>query len=211
MTGTAKVSIPKAQPHKVPCVYLAGDLVFRPNAIELFDELKEICKDAGVQGVAPFDGQEGVEEMAPGAETSLKIAELDRKLMDRCDGGIFCLDPFRRAPDMDPGTAVELGYMAAQGKPLAGFTTDGRMYPEKVRSYRKQAWGDALKPRFTKGGSGSMEDADGLIVHSEGFLQNVMTEGFIRMSGGFVAVDFSIQEAFRTAIKDLAARLNSQH
>ncbi|EPX73725.1 nucleoside 2-deoxyribosyltransferase [Schizosaccharomyces octosporus yFS286] len=193
-----------------PKVYLAGDLVFRPNAYALFEELKAICRQVGVVGMAPFDGQEEVEDMEPGIATSLAIATLDRKLMDFCDAGIFCLDPFRRGPDMDPGTAVELGYMSAQGKPLAGFTVDGRTYPQKVQAYRKDAWGDELFPRVSKGGSGSLEDADGLIVHSEGMVQNIMVEGFIRMSGGIVGIHDSIHEAFRIAITALAQNLTQR-
>ncbi|WBW74921.1 nucleoside 2-deoxyribosyltransferase [Schizosaccharomyces osmophilus] len=190
-----------------PKVYLAGDLVFRPDAYAIFEELKAICRQVGVVGMAPFDGQEEVEDMEPGIATSLAIATLDRNLMDVCDAGIFCLDPFRRAPDMDPGTAVELGYMSAQGKPLAGFTVDGRTYPDKVQAYRKNAWDDELVPRASKGGSGSLEDADGLIVHSEGMVQNVMVEGFIRMSGGIVSIHTSIHEAFRIAITALVQEL----
>ncbi|EPY51372.1 nucleoside 2-deoxyribosyltransferase [Schizosaccharomyces cryophilus OY26] len=196
-----------AQTMLKPKVYLAGDLVFRPNAYAIFEELKAICREVGVVGMAPFDGQEGVEEMQPGIATSLMIATLDKKLMDVCDAGIFCLDPFRRAPDMDPGTAVELGYMCAQGKPLAGFTVDRRTYPQKVQTYRRDAWADTLTPRTIKGGSGSMEDADGLIVHSEGMVQNVMVEGFIQMSGGIVGIDASLHKAFRIAITALALEL----
>ncbi len=40
--------------------------------------------------------------------------------MDTLDGGLFCLDPFRRSSEMDPRTAFEVGYMRALGKPMAG-------------------------------------------------------------------------------------------
>ncbi|MBB2155833.1 nucleoside 2-deoxyribosyltransferase [Gluconacetobacter diazotrophicus] len=191
-------------------VYLAGDLVFRPGAIAIFDRLRVLCRAAGVEGVAPFDGQAGIESLPPGPETMLKIVMADRALMDRCAGGIFCIDPFRRAADMDPGTAVEIGYMMAQGKPLAGYTTDGRPYPEKVRAYRRAAWGDDLRPRVTHDapvGAGAVEDSDGILAHSEGMLQNGMVEGFIHLSGGHVAVRDDLFDAFRIAIAELARRL----
>ncbi|WP_323991018.1 MULTISPECIES: nucleoside 2-deoxyribosyltransferase [Nguyenibacter] len=191
-------------------VYLAGDLVFRPGAIAIFDRLRALCRAVGLEGLAPFDGQAGIETLPPGLETTLKIVAADRALMDRCAGGIFCVDPFRRAADMDPGTAVEIGYMMAQGKKLAGYTVDGRLYPEKVASYRLTAWGDALRQRVTHDApveSGAIEDADGILAHSDGMVQNGMIEGFIRMSGGFVAVHDDFYEAFRIAAEDLARRL----
>lgn len=188
-----------------PKVYLGGDTVFRRDAKQLFEAFKAICLKVGLHGVSPFDGQDEVEELTPGTETSLLISRLDRNLMDECAAGLFCIDPFRRAADMDPGTAVEIGYMTAQNKPIAGYTVDGRSYHEKVQSYFEQAWSSPLErhvpetdeqPRY--------RDEDGMIVHSEGLLQNAMVEGFIRQSGGGIAVAESILEAFSAAAKDLA-------
>ncbi|EEB06908.1 nucleoside 2-deoxyribosyltransferase [Schizosaccharomyces japonicus yFS275] len=191
-------------------IYLAGDTVFWPDALERFGKMKAICREYGLHGVAPFDGQADVQDSSPGFETSMKIAAMDRSLMNECDAGVFCINPYRRAADMDPGTAVELGYMAAQGKPLAGYTDDGRLYTEKVKDYRATAWKDELVLRTAKGGSGSFEDADGILVHSEGMYQNIMVEGFIRMSGSSVFVSKDSMDAFRMAIADLK-RLLSGH
>ncbi len=190
-------------------VYLAGDLVFRPEAEALFGEMKAICARYGLRGVAPFDGQGDLSGLPAGVETTLAIITADRDLMDRCDAGLFCLDPFRRSADMDPGTAVEIGYMAAQGKKLEGYTADPRSYPEKVRAYRRAAWGDELRQRKSGGGTGTLEDADGLIVHSEGMVQNGMTEGFIILSGGRVHGASILLEAFEQAVRTLADRLKA--
>jgi nucleoside 2-deoxyribosyltransferase len=122
-----------------PRIYLAGDLVFRRDADALFAAFKDICRAEGLEGVSPFDGQDSVARQA----------------------GLFCVDPFRRAPDMDPGTAVEIGYMTAQGKKLAGYTVDGRTYPEKVRAYFAAGWDVALSPAGE-----TPRDADGMLVHS---------------------------------------------
>ncbi|GAN67337.1 nucleoside 2-deoxyribosyltransferase [Acetobacter orleanensis] len=188
-----------------PKVYLGGDLVFRKNAQQLFQAFKEICLAARLHGVSPFDGQEEVEVLPPGKETSLLIAQLDRGLMDRCDAALFCIDPFRRSADMDPGTAVEIGYMAAQNKPMAGYTVDGRFYHEKVRSYFERAWQTSLTEEAPHTGSRvRWLDADQIIVHSEGLLQNAMVEGFIRQAGGDIAVAENILTAFRTAATQLA-------
>ena len=96
-------------------VYLAGDLVFRPDCLAIFERLRAICRNLGLEGVSPLDGQGAVAGLPSGEATILAIVAADRHLMDGCDGGLFCLDPFRRAADMDPGAAVEIGYMFGQG------------------------------------------------------------------------------------------------
>ncbi|TPG58086.1 hypothetical protein EAH89_08965 [Roseomonas nepalensis] len=195
-----------------PLVYLAGDIVFRADALARFDRFRAICRAEGLTGLAPLDGQEDVQGLPPGEATLMAIVAADRALMDRCEAGLFCLDPFRRAADMDPGTAVEIGYMFAQGKPLFGYTADGRDYPAKVEAYMRDAWGAPLRPRAPLalgGASGGMEDADGVLVHSEGMVQNGMTEGFIRLSGGRVLAHPDLDEAFRQAAAALAAHLRA--
>ena len=192
-------------------VYLAGDIVFRPDALALFDRMRAICASMGLFGVAPLDGQVALKDLPPGEATILAIVAADRDLMDRCDGGIFCLDPFRRAADMDPGTAVEIGYMFAQGKPLSGYTVDGRGYPDKVAAYFQTAWSGSVRPRaaLSLGGtSGDQEDPDGILVHSKGMVQNGMTEGFIRLSGGRVFADADFDTAFAMSAKNMAERLS---
>ena len=184
--------------------------MFRPDCLAIFERLRAICRNLGLQGVSPLDGQGAVAGLPPAEATILAIVAADRDLMDTCDGGLFCLDPFRRAADMDPGTAVEIGYMFGQGKPLCGYTVDGRGYPEKVAAYFHAAWRSGLRdrPPVGEGGSsGSLEDPDGMLVHSEGMMQNGMAEGFIRMSGGIVFAEVDFDTAFRHAATHLAARL----
>ncbi|MBS1102012.1 nucleoside 2-deoxyribosyltransferase [Gluconobacter sp. Dm-62] len=193
-------------------VYLAGDLVFRPEALALFAQLKSICAEYGLDGVAPFDGQAEARLLPPGRETILAFVRADRDLMDRCVAGLFCIDPFRRSPEMDPGTAVEIGYMMGLGKPMEAYTVDGRLYSEKVETYWRDVWSENLRERRESDApsSGCMEDPDGMLVHSEGLLQNGMVEGFIGMSGGSVAIDRNFFHAFRKAAKRLSKRLNLQ-
>lgn len=192
-------------------VYLAGDLVFRPNALTLFSHLKTICDRVGLRGVAPFDGQEEARALPPGRSTILAFVKADKDLMDQCVAGLFCIDPFRRSPEMDPGTAVEIGYMMGLGKPMEGYTVDGRPYTEKVKTYWTAAWGQTLaqRPRSDAPASGSMEDPDGMLVHSEDFLQNGMVQGFIELSGGAISVNEDFFLAFEVAARRLAHRLKA--
>jgi nucleoside 2-deoxyribosyltransferase len=187
-------------------VYLAGDIVFRCDAEEIYAVLRDICREVGLEGVAPIDGQVALAGLPPGEATIMAIVAADRDLMDGCECGLFCLDGFRRAADMDPGTAVELGYMFAQGKKLCGYTIDRRFYPEKVKTYFAAAWQAGLRPRppARSASSGTLEDPDGMLVHSEGMLQNGMAEGFIRLSGGRVFAHACLESAFRLAATHLA-------
>ncbi|GBR47656.1 nucleoside 2-deoxyribosyltransferase [Neokomagataea thailandica] len=194
---------------KNPKVYLAGDLVFRPDALSIFRQLKLICADYGLIGVAPFDGQEEARHLPPGRETILAFVRADRDLMDECDAGLFCVDPFRRSADMDPGTAVEIGYMHAQRKPLEAYTVDRRSYPQKVEDYWGSVFKAPLRPRVESDvpSSGAMEDPDGMLVHSEGMLQNGMVDGFIMFSGGKISSADDFFDAFCLAAQRLAGRL----
>lgn len=190
-------------------VYLAGDLVFRPNALALFERLKGLCAEEGLEGIAPFDGQADARALPPGRETILAFVRADRTLMDDCAGALICIDPFRRSADMDPGTAVEIGYLLGIGKPMEGYTTDGRSYREKVGAYWRDAWNGnlSLRPSCDAPSSGAEEDPDGMLVHSDGLMQNGMIEGFIGFSGGTVAVDNNFEIAFHHAARRLARRL----
>ncbi|MFT8715548.1 nucleoside 2-deoxyribosyltransferase [Gluconobacter potus] len=193
-------------------VYLAGDLVFRPEALTLFAQLKSICAEYGLDGVAPFDGQAEARLLPPGRETILAFVRADRDLMDRCAAGLFCIDPFRRSPEMDPGTAVEIGYMMGLGKPMEAYTVDGRLYSEKVEAYWRDVLKQDLRTREESDApsSGSMEDPDGMLVHSEGLLQNGMVEGFIGMAGGQVSIHRDFFQAFRKAAERLSMRLHAR-
>ena len=193
-----------------PRIYLAGPTVFEPDPDAIFVIMKTICTRHGLEGISPLDGQLGLEGQAPGREMVAQIVRADIGLMHAADGAVFCLDGFRRSPEMDPGTAFEIGFMLALGKPLAGWTRDPRPYPERVRAYFAETFALPLVPG-TSGGpgarSGDLRDPDGILVHSEGCLQNAMTEIGIELSGGAVAAHEEWQTAFEHAVLHLARRL----
>ena len=49
-----------------------------------------------------------------------------------------------------------------------------------------------------------MRDADGILVHSQGMVQNGMTQGAIELSGGKVFADLDWEKAFAAAACHLA-------
>jgi nucleoside 2-deoxyribosyltransferase len=193
-------------------IYLAGPTVFEPDPEASFDAMKAICARHGLEGVSPLDNQIGLEGMGPGRGLLRRIVAADIALMRRLDGGVFCLDGFRGAPEMDAGTAFEIGYMVALGKPVAGWTRDPRDYPLKVRDYFARATGAALVPTGAgaKGGtSGLWRDPHGILVHSEGCVQNAMTEIGIELAGGAVFADTDWTAAFEAAVAHLAAKFSA--
>lgn len=198
--------------HHQPSIYLAGPMVFERCPEQVFAVMRDICARHGVTGVSPLDNQAGLEGRPPGEDLVREIVRADIALMQRLDGGVFCLDSFRRGPEMDPGTAFEIGYMCALGKPLSGWTRDPRTYPARVEAFFRDVFGEAL--HHTEAGelggtSGSLRDPDGWLVHSEGCFQNAMTQVGIELGGGRIHADPDWKIAFNAAVADLAQRLPS--
>jgi len=185
-------------------------MVFEPDPEAFFAPMKAICARHGLEGVSPLDNQVELAGHAPGKPLALAIVAADIALMHSLDGGIFCLDGFRRSPEMDPGTAFEIGYMHALGKPLAGWTRDPLLYPDRVAAFFAAVFRLTLTqtpPNAAGATSGALRDPDGILVHSEGCYQNAMAEMGIERSGGVVAADPDWAVAFEQAIAQLARRL----
>ena len=193
-------------------VYLAGPMVFERDPAAIFDRMKTLCLAHGVVGVAPLDNQIGLVGIVPGKDLLERIVRADIGLMDSLDGAVFCLDGFRRGPEMDAGTAFEVGYMKALGKPIAGWTRDIRPYPQRVADFFRSAFGEELvlaTAGLVGGTSGLLRDPDGILVHSEGCAQNAMVHVGIELAGGVVAVDTDWERAFSAAVASVAGRIRA--
>jgi nucleoside 2-deoxyribosyltransferase len=188
-----------------PTVYLAGPMVFYQD-LSVFEPMKDICARHGLDGFAPLDNQIDLRQLAPGKATVTKIAAADFELMSRLDGALFCLDPFRRGTEMDTGTAVEIGFMIGLGgKKMAGWTTDGRPYPEKVHAFFNGEGIVGTAPNNRGGISGASRDPDGVLIHSEGGpVQNGMAHCGIELNGGKVYAHQNWRAAFEAAAINLA-------
>jgi nucleoside 2-deoxyribosyltransferase len=193
-------------------VYLAGPTVFLPDADERFARMKKILSTYGLAGKAPVDNQAGLETLMPGRGLGEAINDADESLMDSVDAAIFNTDPFRRGTEMDAGTAFEVGYCRARGIPMAAWRTDPRHYPETVKRYMETIFQATLTeaPRNKKGGtSGQLRDPDGVLVHSDGYYQNLMIDVSIRKSGGETYADENWEKAFDRAAVRIAKLLES--
>jgi nucleoside 2-deoxyribosyltransferase len=188
-------------------IYIAGPMVFQPDAAGQFAAMKAILDAEGLEGVAPLDNQLGLEGAEPGRALARAIYEADEGLMRAVQGAIFNVDPFRRGTEMDPGTAFEVGYCKALGLPMTGWTLDGRPYPEKVRAFMADVFGEELRagaPNASGATSGDLRDPDGMLVHSAGMMQNLMIEMAIEAQGGRIYAAPDWRAAFSEAAAHLA-------
>jgi len=194
-------------------VYLAGPMVFLPDAERVFGIMKDILKDYGLKGVAPVDNQSNLIGVRPGRDLNGAIYQADVEIMNSVDGAIFDISPFRRGTEMDAGTAFEIGYCRCLGIPMTGWTTRTLFYPELVSEYVKERFGQGLLEdgEGAPGAkSGSARDPDGLLVHSSGLYQNLMVQMAIETSGGSVHADSTWETAFGKAAKQLARLLQEK-
>ena len=155
-----------------PRLYLAGPEVFLPDAMALAREKVEVCDRHGFEGVFPKDKSLNLANLSK-REQARRIAAANEALMRSCPGLIANLTPFRGV-SMDAGTAFEVGFMRALGRPVLGYTNVVTEYRQRVESYRKRDVG--------------MPDADAAEVAVEDFdlAENLMIEAAIIASGAEV-------------------------
>jgi nucleoside 2-deoxyribosyltransferase len=139
-------------------IYLAGPDVFLPDAIEIGRRKVEICKVHGVTGLYPLDNKVDL----TASDASLHIFRGNEAMMDQADAIIANLTPFR-GPGADPGTAYELGVMAARKKLCIGYSNDPTIYADRVRRFTTVTSHD-----------GQLIDADGLMIEDFGLNDNLM-------------------------------------
>lgn len=118
-----------ARPAPLPSlmIYLAGPDVFLPDATDIGRRKLALCSAAGLEGFFPLEDGLGT---APGSRA---IFDANLALMERAEAIIANLTPFR-GPSADPGTVLELGYMAGRGRFCVGYSNDPRPYADRVRA-----------------------------------------------------------------------------
>jgi nucleoside 2-deoxyribosyltransferase len=157
----------------LPRIYLAGPEVFLPNALEVGRAKFAMAAAAGLEGVFPLDASLDLTGL-PKHEQARRISLANEGLMRSCDALIANLTPFRGA-SMDAGTAFEIGFMRALGRPVFGYTNATPDYRPRAEAFR--ARGPA------PGGDCDRADAE---VEDFGLAENLMIEIAILESGGQV-------------------------
>lgn len=106
-----------ADPASLPAVYLAGPDVFHPASAEIGTRLAALCATHGLRALYPADNAVPLD--APDA--AARIYAADVAMINACAAVVANVAPWR-GPNMDPGTAFEIGYAAARGTPVFIYT-----------------------------------------------------------------------------------------
>jgi nucleoside 2-deoxyribosyltransferase len=162
--------------HAKPYVYLAGPDVFYPDARARGEKMKEALAARGMTGLYPLDGELDPAAYPDPADFALAIAAACEAHMRKADMGLFNIQPWR-GPEADEGTAYELGFMAALGKPVALYTSDPRAFAERI-----------------------IADVYGGEVYSDGEVlrgarDSMMIEGFAGFSSNLMLVNAGLRSA----------------
>lgn len=152
-----------------PRIYLAGPEVFLPDPIEAGRVKCAIAGEHGLEGVYPLDASLDLSGLDKHAQAAL-ISRSNEDLMRSCDALIANLTPFRGA-SADAGTAFEVGFMRALGRPVLGYTNSPLDYVARAKAVRflgLQAFdGDAI----------------GVAIEDFDLAENLMIEIAIEASG----------------------------
>jgi nucleoside 2-deoxyribosyltransferase len=187
-------------PLRRPRIYLAGPEVFLPEARVIGAEKCRLAAEAGLEGAFPLDAQLNLDKL-PADEQARRIAQANEGLMRSCDGLIANLTPFRGV-SMDSGTAFEVGFMQALGRPLAGYTNIIADYAARARAFR------------ARGPAAMDADRADLEIEDLGLAENLMIEVAILSGGGRVVrrqvvpgTELTDIAAFGQCVADMAQRL----
>lgn len=179
-------------PNTQPKLYLAGPEVFRSDAIEYARTQRDLCVQYGFVGLHPMDNNIDLSDSS--MRTATRIYRGDIGQIKACDIVIANCNAFRGAL-IDDGTAYELGYGNALGKPTYGYIE--RLLPEQ----------ELLQERcvFTTLPDGRKVDQDGfLLVDDFGTSINLMMQCGMLDSGGRL-----VEGDFETCLKAIRHDLDS--
>ena len=189
-------------------VYLAGPEVFLANAREIGARKRAICERHGLVGVFPADEEDACDPTLPLPEQGLAISRAMERVMRGCDAMIVNLTPFR-GPSADVGSAYEMGFMRALGRPIFAYSNDARPFLDRVAAF----CGGAVRVRPT----GEHEDPDGMAIEPFELHDNLMLAGGVIASGGCIVAEttphaerYTSLAAFERCVAHAAAELLRQ-
>jgi nucleoside 2-deoxyribosyltransferase len=148
-------------------IYLAGPEVFLPDAVDVGLRKQALCREFGFVGLYPLDT-----EIAEGERRDARIYAANLALIEEADAAIFNLSPFRGV-GADPGTAFELGFCVARGKPAFAYSND----PADLFDRVAEAFGAHPTPE------GGFCDAHGFEIEKFGNADNLMLDCALKAQG----------------------------
>ena len=171
-------------------LYLAGPEVFLPNAAEYAERQRELCRKYGFIGLHPMDNNIDITDTS--YHTAVKIYRGDVNQIRGCNILVANCKSFRGAL-IDDGTAYELGFGNALGKPSYGYIDRRTSYGKNL-----QDCGEALflcSPQLT--------DRDGFLVTEDfGTIINLMMQCGMTEHGGRL-VHGSFEDCLKAIRDDL--------
>lgn len=173
-------------------VYLAGPEVFWPNAHDVLAEKVRLCEKHGLIGLSPFDNE--VSHDVPPNERAVEIYTQNIALMQKADAIIANISSFR-GPNMDPGTAFEIGFFKALGKPVVLYSHDSHSLTKRVCDSEGVSYCEDPHLHF--------EDKQGHMIENFGFMENLM----IDLSSKHPVAKDQDDHPFEKALKQLLTEL----
>lgn len=130
-----------------PKIYLAGPGVFRPDCKQWGERLKTACTANRLEGLYPLDN-ELPSHLENIADQRYWIFANNCALIRKSDAVFADLRAFRSASEPDSGTAFEVGFAHALGKPIWLWLPDcapGTTLLERVDcTHSTSGWQDSL-------------------------------------------------------------------
>jgi nucleoside 2-deoxyribosyltransferase len=148
-----------------PLIYLAGPGVFRADAQEYGISLKRVCESVGLEGLWPLDASIGDVTVTPNT-TAKQIYRGNINLIEQSDGVIADISPFR-GPNMDPGTAFEIGFAIATDTPVFAWSDDLRALLDRTL----RGAGDSCAVQHDRG---EYRDMNMMLIEDFGLPENLM-------------------------------------
>lgn len=155
-------------------VYIAGPEVFFPNGSEQMARKGQLALDYGFYPSTMAEDAldpNGVTPFAFGCQ----ISAANEKMMREADLVIANLTPFRGI-SADIGTAFEVGFMCALGRPAFGYTNTAKLYFDRLSD-------DYYQGQSSKDANGIIRGSDGLMIEDHGMVDNLMLDGGIEALG----------------------------
>lgn len=150
-------------------VYLAGPDVFLGNARAVARAKIDACTARGIVGMFPFD-IDGTPSAGGGFDDGVAICRANFALMRSADAILANCTPFRGA-HADVGTAFELGFFAALGRPVFAYSADSRDAATRSRAMLGLP-------------ADAAADRSGAAIEDFGHPDNLMLSGAAALTGG---------------------------
>lgn len=166
-----------------PTVYLAGPDVFLSDPLAQAEAKKAVLAEYGLEGQFPLDNQLSEADLARhDGQIGMAISDANETLMRNCETVIANMTPYHGRISMDVGTAFEMGFMRASGKPVFGYTNDPRTFADRV--VEERYGGQTVQDTMANGQTIIRGASDKLGIEDFGLNENLMMQGAIKMSGG---------------------------